>query len=132
MELVQAALEAIRATDDAADDNCAADDHGTAATRSFGAPRDWQAFSERVARGKATPSCVIDFPYADWDPDGLNPNSLNLKGDDRLLERMICFHDRLVAPPDMMMMIMMFMDDGRRVGFIENTRCDIDEMGEVK
>ena len=65
-------------------------------------------FSERVARGKATPSCVIDFPYADWDPNGLNPNSLNLKGDDRLLERIIC------------------------LGFIENTRVDIDGVGEVK
>ena len=95
MDPVQAALEAIRATDDAVDDHCAVDDQQATATRSFGALRDWQAFSDRVAQGKATPSCVIDFPYADS-----GKNGLNLKGDDRLLERMICFHDRLIAPPD--------------------------------
>ena len=77
MDPVQLALEVIRATDMAE----AAD----AATRGFDGGREWQAFSRRVADGSATPSCVIDFPYADNGTDGLN-----LKGDDRLLERMIC------------------------------------------
>jgi len=51
------------------------------------ATREWQAFCERVARGKAKPSCVIDFPYAD-------SGGLNLVGDDRLLERMYASRTR--------------------------------------
>ena len=86
MDPVQSALEAIRATDMAE----AAD----AATRGFDGGREWQAFSRRVADGSATPSCVIDFPYADNGTDGLN-----LKGDDRLLERMICLRDPLDRDP---------------------------------
>jgi hypothetical protein len=44
-------------------------------------------FCERVARGKAKPSCVIDFPFAD-------NGGLNLVGDDRLLERMYASRTR--------------------------------------
>ena len=86
---VRAALDAIAATDAAE-----ALDAG-AATRSFDGGRDWQAFCRRVAEGAATPSCVIDFPYADTGAGGLN-----LQGDDRLLERMVCFHDRQRGAPE--------------------------------
>ena len=34
--------------------------------RGFDGGREWQAFSRRVADGSATPSCVIEFPYADF------------------------------------------------------------------
>ena len=66
MDPVQSALEAIRATDAAE----ARDPDAVA--RSFDGGREWQAFSRRVADGSATPSCVIDFPYADNGTDGLN------------------------------------------------------------
>ena len=85
---VRAALDAIAATDAGE-----ALDAG-AATRSVDSGRDWQAFCSRVHHGTATPSCVIDFPYADNGEHGLN-----LHGDDRLLERMYCFHDPLDRDP---------------------------------
>ena len=85
---VRAALDAIAATD-----VTEALDAG-AATRSFDSGRDWQAFCRRVEQRTATPSCVIDFQYADNGEHGLN-----LQGDDRLLERMYCFHDPLVRDP---------------------------------
>ena len=95
LDQIQAALEAIRATDVAE-----ALDPG-AVTRSFNHNgEDWQAFAQRVQQGKATPSCVIDFPYADN-----GKNGLNLEGDDRLLERMFCFHDRAVGTPDQWLVV---------------------------
>ena len=94
LDPVQAALEAIRATDAAEDP-----DPGAVA-RSFDSGKDWQAFAQRVKQGKATPSCVIDFPYADN-----GKNGLNLKDDDRLLERMFCFHDRAVGTPDQWLVV---------------------------
>ena len=61
-------------------------DEGVEVKRSFDSWWQWSGFCDRVSKGEATPSCVIDFPYAD-------SGGLNLEGDDRFLERMYCFHD---------------------------------------
>jgi hypothetical protein len=90
---VRAALEAIRATDAGAPSQMPdKEDEHAGQTRGFCHFREWQAFCERVARGEAKPSCVIDFPYAD-------KGGLDLVGDDRLLERMYCFHDSAKGDP---------------------------------
>ena len=54
MELVQAALEAIRATDDAADDHCAADDHGAARMRYFSSRSVSDGSATRILRARKT------------------------------------------------------------------------------
>ena len=91
---VAAALTAICATDGGVPDLVSDEDSAGDGEdkRSFGAPRDWLQFCQQVAEGSATPSCVIDFPYAD-------AGGLNLQGDARLLERMYCFHDPLDMNP---------------------------------
>ena len=48
----------------------------------------WDIFIERLRDGKVIPTCVIDFPYEDKGDYGLN-----LVGDERYLERMVCFED---------------------------------------
>jgi hypothetical protein len=50
---------------------------------------DWTKFCENARNGVVTPTCVIDFPYADKEPGGLN-----LDKNQRLLERMYCFKDQ--------------------------------------
>ena len=92
-EAVGEALEAIRATD--GDGSSAA-----SVTRGFDGKRKVLAFCDRVKSNQATPSCVIDFPYADKGQGGLNK-----LGDDRLLERMFCFHDRAVDTPDQWLVV---------------------------
>ena len=90
--LINEALGVVHATDDEecsnADDSARVD--GWAAKRSFRDWKDWDSFCERVRKGRATPSCVIDFPFQDFGGDG---HCLNLEGDERLVERMYCFHD---------------------------------------
>ena len=78
-EALEEALEAIRATD--------GDGSGAGSVkRGFDGKREVLDFCARVKSKQATPSSVIDFPYADKD-------GLNKRGDDRLLERMYCFRD---------------------------------------
>ena len=98
---VTAALAAICATDEGVLDSVSDDDRPGDGEdeRSFGAPRDWLQFCQRVAEGSATPSCVIDFPYAD-------SGRLNLQGDARLLERMYCFHDPSDTDPSCRLVVL--------------------------
>jgi hypothetical protein len=85
--VISNALAAIAATDnDEADDDESASLEST--SRGFSGMDQWKGFCSRVESGEATPSCVIDFPYADNCDRGLK-----LVGDERLLERMYCFHD---------------------------------------
>jgi len=89
---IAAALEAIYATDaDALEEAPCAERPGDDGERSFSICQ-WMQFCERVVACTSTPSCVIDFPYAD-------AGGLDLWGDDRLLERMYCFHDPLDTDP---------------------------------
>jgi hypothetical protein len=48
----------------------------------------WEGFCKSVRKGEVSATVVIDFPYADQVDGGLN-----LKGGDRLLERMYVFKD---------------------------------------
>ena len=51
----------------------------------------WRQFWARLCtREKVELKCILDFPYADYGPDG---RGLNLSGDNRLLERLYCFED---------------------------------------
>ena len=105
-EVIAAALEAIYATDVGAaaqvpEEAMGPDGRIGDGARNFGHPREWGQFCQRVLKGTATPSCVIDFPYADAGQRGLN-----LQGDDRLLERMFCFHDPLDQDPSRRMVVL--------------------------
>uniref|UniRef100_A0A7S0YXX7 Protein kinase domain-containing protein n=1 Tax=Hemiselmis tepida TaxID=464990 RepID=A0A7S0YXX7_9CRYP len=84
--ILQDALDVIEATDE--------DPEGDEAEASADAPdrgmdlSAWCAFCDRVAAGQVTPTCVMDFPYQDRVPGGLQ-----LEGDAVLLERMFTFND---------------------------------------
>ena len=68
---------------------------GDAVTRSLSSSQ-WDDFCRQVREGTVDATCIIDFPFADKGPLGLN-----LAGEDRLLERMYCFgsgtHTRVVV-----------------------------------
>ena len=90
---VEAALQLISDTDGAAPcEQWGSDDQRPAGG---GAERKvnfygWRQFCTNARKGIAVPTCVIDFPYADKDKEGLG---LDLKGNKRLLERMYVFKD---------------------------------------
>ncbi len=101
-DIISYALAAIVATDgDEADvlvddfESASLGDDGACRVRSFGDQKKWGDFCSRVESGKAWPSCVIDFAYEDRGKGGLN-----LEGDQRLVERMYCFHDPQCGPGD--------------------------------
>jgi hypothetical protein len=92
-QIVSNALEAILATDsDAIDNQSGLEDDSSCTVRSF-TRTEWLGFCSKVDNGQAQASCVIDFAYEDR-------GGLNLMGDQRLVERMYCFHDQHTRAPD--------------------------------
>jgi len=93
--IVRDAFAAMAATDNAAEDpeadELASDKGAQGAVRGFTNMKEWNDFCQQVRVGKASPSCVIDFAYSDR-------TELNLTGNNRLLERMYCFHDPHCGP----------------------------------
>jgi hypothetical protein len=54
----------------------------------------WDRTCKQIQNGEMFVTCVLDFPYAD---SGHGERNLNLRGGDRLLERMYCFTDAIVS-----------------------------------
>eukprot|EP00282_Hemiselmis_andersenii_P035249 CAMPEP_0169432072 /NCGR_PEP_ID=MMETSP1042-20121227/3286_1 /TAXON_ID=464988 /ORGANISM="Hemiselmis andersenii, Strain CCMP1180" /LENGTH=93 /DNA_ID=CAMNT_0009542527 /DNA_START=17 /DNA_END=295 /DNA_ORIENTATION=+ len=85
--VVAAALDLILSTDNLAGTDVPDEASTTEAGPSRGFHKDtWLSFCQRVEAGTVRPTCNIDFAYS-------AAGTLNLKGDDRQLERMYCFFD---------------------------------------
>uniref|UniRef100_A0A6U4T2P7 Protein kinase domain-containing protein n=1 Tax=Hemiselmis andersenii TaxID=464988 RepID=A0A6U4T2P7_HEMAN len=87
--IVQDTLDVLFAVDEDVNDDADGDEGEVAAGADRGLNiSQFGAFCKRVANGQVTPTCIMDFPYEDRVPGGLN-----LQGKERLLERMFTFDD---------------------------------------